>query len=454
MDFVNDVCSSIFSQERTKAQDTPNELMRPYIARLIGTTTDFVNRVQTDANLEVLNIDFRDASFAFHAQWLHDAYVETRPSKDSDEVLSRKAARARIQYASLSGTGTQSAIQITSVDGSKSSFPTIWLRVMAPLVAKRRDIGAETSEVNPNGWLAHELAIPEVLYGDLFPQNSVPGDLNAVKERILDAVLLESVLGIVKVVGLPDPDVESERKRENTIVTKVLKELCGSVYFHPRRGADKSFNVTSSYADDMKPGEALPNYNTKKVLLPHTDHSHYTHPARIQGLYALEGESENVFVSCFATLGTLKKETPHLYTPFCKSPMSYRESCALLQAVIVPSNDGYCSYHAPGYPDKIKRFKWHPHLTGSLQSSYDDLKEARAAHRTFQEIMSRDTHLFRLVMKPGDLFIWDNFRILHGRNRVLEVPRTVVGQTVPEQVVVDQYRAVKMAKLRGFIEDK
>jgi len=61
----------------------------------------------------------------------------------------------------------------------------------------------------------------------LFPQISVPGDLNAVKERILDAVLLESALGIVKVVGLPDSDVESERKRENTIVTKVLKELCG-----------------------------------------------------------------------------------------------------------------------------------------------------------------------------------------------------------------------------------
>jgi len=120
MDSVNDVCSSTFSQERIKAQDTPNELVRQYSASLNGTTTDFVNRVQTDATLEVLNIDFRDASFAFHAQWLHDAYVETSPSKDSDEVFSRKAAQARIQYASLSGTGTQSAIQITWVDGSKS----------------------------------------------------------------------------------------------------------------------------------------------------------------------------------------------------------------------------------------------------------------------------------------------------------------------------------------------
>ena len=134
MGSVND--SSTLSQERTKAQDTPDELAKQYIS-LNGTTTDFVNRVQTDATLEVLNIDFRDASFAFHAQWLHDAYVETNPSKDSDGVFSRKAAQARIQNASLKGTGTQSAVQITWVDGSKSSFPTIWLRAMRMVIILR-----------------------------------------------------------------------------------------------------------------------------------------------------------------------------------------------------------------------------------------------------------------------------------------------------------------------------
>ena len=87
---------------------------------------------------------------------------------------------------------------------------------MAPLVVKRRDIGAETREVNPTGWLAHELAILEVLYDDLFPQISVPGDLNAVKERILDGVLLESALGIVKVVGPSRPCCrEREKEREH-----------------------------------------------------------------------------------------------------------------------------------------------------------------------------------------------------------------------------------------------
>lgn len=443
-------------QERTIVQLERDESLKRKLDSLSDTTRDFVNHLQTDATLEALNIDFQDASFTFHAQWLHDAQVDTNPSKDSDEVFSRKVAEARIQRASLIGTGVQSAVQITWTDGSKSSFPAIWLRAMAPLVAKRRDVETRTSEINPTGWLADELAVPEVSYRDLFPENNslLPEDLDAAKERILDAVLLKSALGIVKVVDLPAADLESERKRENTIVTKVLKELCGSVYFHPMRGADKSFNVTSHYTEDMKPGVVLPNYNTKKVLLPHSDHSHYTYPARIQGLYALEGQSENTFVSCFATLATLKKEAPHLYEPFCNAPMATGRVAHFYKPSMYQATTDTAVTMQPGFAGRIKRFRWHPHLTGSLHSSYDDFEEARVAHRTFQEIMVRDSHLFRFVMKPGDLFVWDNFRILHGRERVLEAPRTVVGQTVPEQVVADRYRAVKMAKLRDFIEDK
>jgi trimethyllysine dioxygenase len=107
----------------------------------------------------------------------------------------------------------------------------------------------------------------------------------------------------------------------------------------------------------------------------------------------------------------------------------------------------------PGFPNQIKRFRWHPHLTGSLLSPFDEFSEARVAYRTFQEIMRRDSHLYRTLFKPGDLYIWDNFRILHGRERVMVLPRTAVGQTVPEQVVADQYRFLKMARLKGHIDE-
>ena len=68
--------------------------------------------------------------------------------------------------------------------------------------------------------------------------------------------------------------------------------------------------------------------------------------------------------------------------------------------------------------------------------------------------MRRDTHQLKLVLKPGDLYVWDNFRLLHGREKVLTTPRTGVGQTVPEQVVHDRWRALSTKALREYVGDE
>ena len=67
--------------------------------------------------------------------------------------------------------------------------------------------------------------------------------------------------------------------------------------------------------------------------------------------------------------------------------------------------------------------------------------------------MRRETHPLKLVLKPGDLCIWDNFRLLRGRERILEVPRTGVGQTVPEQDVHDRYRALHVDLLKRHVDE-
>jgi len=102
--------------------------------------------------------------------------------------------------------------------------------------------------------------------------------------------------------------------------------------------------------------------------------------------------------------------------------------------------------------DQVKRFRWHPNLTGSLLAPYDSYKEARLAHQRFQEILRMDTHQLKLVLKPGDLYVWDNFRLLHGREMTMDVPRKGVGQTVPEQVVHDRYPALCTTRLEGHID--
>lgn len=106
------------------------------------------------------------------------------------------------------------------------------------------------------------------------------------------------------------------------------------------------------------------------------------------------------------------------------------------------------------YPNgEFKRGRWHPNLTGSLLAPYDNYKNARLALQRFQEILRRDSHQLKRNLNAGDLYLWDNFRLLHGRERVLETLRTGVGQTVPEQVVHDRWRALHVNVLKEFVDE-
>jgi len=105
----------------------------------------------------------------------------------------------------------------------------------------------------------------------------------------------------------------------------------------------------------------------------------------------------------------------------------------------------------PGYPDEVKCIRWHPHLAGYLLSPYEDYERARRAHCKFQEIVRRDSHQVKVKLNPGDMYVWDNFRLLHGRNKIFSTPRMAIGQTVIEQVVNDNYRVKQMDFLSRFI---
>ncbi|KAI9769571.1 MAG: hypothetical protein M1839_003643 [Geoglossum umbratile] len=412
----------------------------------------FITDVRTSPNGESVAIEFHDKVFTFHAQWLHDAQVGHIPSRDATEVYSHKLSTARILQVNIAGHGVRTTLDVTWDNGQITQFPAIWLRAYAPVVAKHNGVGAAEASSAAEGWLANTLKIPEISYTELFPENCEISPMTV--DRIYDTLLHESAVGIVKVVGLPAPVVEDERNTVNTLVTRILKQIFGGVFSHPRRPPDTSFNIASHHEKDVKKGLELLNYNTNRTLLPHADMSHYTHPSRIQGLYALEGESQNTFVSCSAAIATFREEAPHLFEHLCTAPMALGRVAHFYKPSLYQATIDTAVVMQPGFPDRVKRFRWHPHLTGSLLSPYDKFAEARMAHRKFQEILLRDTHQLKIAFKPGDLYIWDNFRVLHGRERVLTVPRTSVGQTVPEQIVVDGYRVLKMKLLKGYIDEK
>jgi trimethyllysine dioxygenase len=414
----------------------------------------FIRGSALSSDGENVTLKYADGIFTFHSRWLHDAAVDKAVSKRSDRVFLSKLACPRIQSIRTTTNSTTADLEICWTNQEVSLLPVAWLRVYAPLVAKQHGQAVGTAGNEQCAWLAHNVKIPEFSYLDIFPQHATPEKLNAMKEKIYPVLLQDSEVGIIKVVDLPPANLKSERAKKNTLVTKVLKQLFESVFYHPVRGTDLTFNIASHHPEDSKRGRSLPNYDTDQVLLPHTDHSHYEHPARVQGLYALEGESENTFVSFIAALRTMTAEAPHLVEHLQRAPVAFGRVAHFYSPTMYNATCDTAITMQPGFPHQIKRFRWHPHLGGFLLTPYEKFKEANLAYRMFQEILRRPTHQLRVEFKPGDMYIWDNFRVLHGRERVLTTPRTSVGQTVPEQVVIDKHRELRIHKLKDVIHEK
>ena len=177
-----------------------------------------------------IKLDFHYAPFIFHGQWLHDANCDTGPSRTAVNTYCSKAPGTQIIEAHVSTAATTQEIRWR--DGSMSSFSALWLRVMGPLVGKARWKTCSQQAGEPEGWEATTLKILSVDYHEIFAPTE--DRCMAAAERVLDILLMNPGTGIIKVTGLPAPDLECEREKTNNLVTQVLKKLFGSVFQHPR----------------------------------------------------------------------------------------------------------------------------------------------------------------------------------------------------------------------------
>ena len=408
------------------------------------------------SNGDKVTVDFEDATYTFHTQWLHDARCDDGAARNAETAICQQSTHIiRVNSVQLSGKGLQQTLDVTWDDGKGSNFPVLWLRVMAPIVAARAESSQSALNVEmTQGWTVENLKIPEVSYHDLFDPGVSQQQVEATIFSTIDKILSPMGPGLVKIVDLPAPSLKDEHCHVNNLVTSVLKRLFGSVFVHPIRGSDQAFSICSYGQDSMLRKADVPNYDTNQLLLPHTDHAFYQNPIRVQGFYGLEGLSENTWVSADAALATLQREAPEAFHYLCNTPLAIGRVSHFYGDPLHQAATETAITLQPGSSYLLKSARWHPNLTGSLLAPFNEYENARLAHQKFQDILRRDTHQLKVVLKPGDMYLMDNFRLLHGREKVLQEPRTGVGQTVPEQVAQDRYRCLCVSKLKGWVEDK
>lgn len=381
-----------------------------------------------------------DAKWYFHIKWLRDSCCDNGFSRSTHQAFSSNISNPSVDSIKI----LQNNHLAISWKNSNilSTFPAIWLRVMAPYVAKLEGSPATPTPAPDNLWFSDHVEIPHIAWDDIMSGSK--SDINI--ENIINLLLDRSYSNLIKITNLPAPDYDSERRKVNTLVTQILKKIFGSVYFHPRRGANKTFNVTSREENSSRMS-ALDNYDLSKELLPHTDHAHYIHPIKVMGLYCLEGTSTNTWLDGFSALEILKNEDIDCYDTLCHAPTCYGRIAHYYEPSLYQANTDTPITLYPG-TKKIKRIKWHPHLAGWIHSSFEYYNQAITSYQKFQEIIMRPSIKLEVLMKPGDLYLWNNFRVLHGRQNVIETPRTTIGQTVSEEVVMNRYREIKIKNIK------
>lgn len=413
-------------------------------------TSLVVREVRTSSSGDFLTVEFQDGTYTFHAQWLNDAQVDDGPYKKIDDTYSKKTTMAKITKADVSGEGVQTTVNVSWDDGRETQFPSVWLRVHSPLVAKREGDEERPEGLQiPPGWLPKDFQVPEISYHDIYPTLS-----EETKLRIYEGLVHESFPGLLKITDMPPAAPDAERKGENTLVHNLLIKVFGHIFVHPRRGGELTYNIASHFERDVKKGLAVPNYNTNNYLMPHADQAFYNVPTRLAGLYILEGESDNTFVSSSSVLRTFREEFPELLEPLLTTPMTLGRAGHLYSPTQFQATVSSVVTPPFGFQTGVYRFRWHPHYVGSLLAPFSDFNTSLTAHRKFQEIMERDSHLLRVKLVPGDLYIMDNYKVFHGRERVLKGPRTAVGQSVPDQVVMDGWRELLAERLLHAVDEK
>ncbi|ESZ96612.1 hypothetical protein SBOR_2979 [Sclerotinia borealis F-4128] len=426
-----------------------------------------------------ITLKFPDGSWTFRSQWLYDADashtqhiastlpqnpqtkqytgINIQPAQQQDLSLTPSGSRslyttataiATLQSANIYGEGVHTVLWVMWSDSRKSGFPGVWLRVWAGVVGRREGKGRNRDK---NGYKnggkgirfgdddllgVEGLEVPAFRWGDIVERavgevNEVSEVAEEVKMKVLDTLLMRSGAGIIRICDIPG---------DENLVAKVLKEIFGD-------SLAKSEYALEGKAVGKSNDENTNNNNTR-VHLPRTAFSHHIHPPRIAACSAIESESTHTFVSSPAILSTLKEESPHL--------LPYLSSVPITIGGQTPSlNPLSSSYQLATTPllthNKLSlhshTFRFNPQHTSSLLCSYDEFPKARAAYRKFQSIGRRNSHALKIVMKPGEVCLWDNFRVLHGREYGVMNAGICDEEMVGEQEVLDVWRGTMTRRL-------
>ncbi|RED53973.1 TauD/TfdA family dioxygenase [Aestuariispira insulae] len=317
----------------------------------------------------------------FHHIWLRDncrcpscLHVQTR-----ERIHDTYGIDPNIRPEAVSITDEGHQLSLTWPDGHQTDLPGNWLRLRCYSEAAR-----EERRVRPTLWGSEILKnLPEVQAGDALETD----------EGLQDFIQKIRDYGLAVVRNLDCTE-------------GMVEKLAGRISYLRQTNYGVGFDVES------KPDPNNVAY-TAIELKAHTDLANWESPPGIQFLHCLDNSAEggeSVLVDGFAAAEMLRQRDP--------------EAFRLLSEVELPfrfiDKHWDLRWHAPtislSLQGDFREIRYHAALCAPFDLPHDLVEPVYAALRSFTQILRDPAHEIRLKMGPGDVIVFHNRRVLHGRS--------------------------------------
>ena len=238
--------------------------------------------------------------------------------------------------------------------------------------------------------------IPAVLWrGTLAPEDIPCADASAVMTD--DGALLEwlkagRAYGLAMIDGLPD-DAEAGMA------------LAQRIGFLRETNFGTTFDVVS------KPDPNNLAY-TAHHLPVHTDLTNQETPPGFQFLHCLSNDAVgggSVFCDGFAVADDIRLSDPEAFSLLCETviPMRFHDENTDIRhrGTVIRTTDR----------DVVREIRFNAHLAGIFDLPADEMERYYRAYRTYMAATRSPDYSVSLTLKAGQLVVFDNRRVLHGR---------------------------------------
>ena len=323
----------------------------------------------------------------FHAIWLRD---NCRCAVCGDPAIGRRALRLtaldlavrfeRVEPVAVDGAD---GIAVTWSDGHHGRFDGRWLQDHAYDAAARR-----------------RRAYTPPLWDDDFRRTPTAARYADVVDD--DAALLD-LLHTVKQHGLAF--LEGAPARAGTLETLALRIGCPQESNFGRIQDIVADRARRSIANDVD------------ALKPHTDEPYRASPPGILMFHCIEagtqGEGASIFLDGFEAAETLRADDPDGFAALTRCRQAFRRHFAddvdLIAEFPCISVDEFANLCGVRVNDRVAAPACIDYAATAVY--YRGMKR-------FLELVEDDARILRKVLKPGDMAVFDNHRILHGRTRL------------------------------------